>query len=211
MAHIVLLGDSVFDNQSYVGKAPDVTTQLRAAVPTGWRVSLLAADGGTVASVTRQIERLPDDASHLIVSAGGNDALERAHLLDAPSRSVAESLLLLAGAADIFKRDYQRMLDALSSVGRAFALCTIYDPRFEDAVQRKLSTTGLMLFNDAIIRESAAHGLPILDLRLICNDDGDFANPIEPSSRGGAKIAAAICALVRRHVFSRGISEVYAR
>jgi hypothetical protein len=29
-------------------------------------------------------------------------------------------------------------------------------------------------------------------LRLICNRDEDFANPIEPSALGGHKIAAAI-------------------
>jgi hypothetical protein len=29
-------------------------------------------------------------------------------------------------------------------------------------------------------------------LRLICDEDADFANPIEPSARGGAKIAQAI-------------------
>ena len=35
-------------------------------------------------------------------------------------------------------------------------------------------------------------GLPIIDLRVLCNDDADFANPIEPSAIGGQKIAQAI-------------------
>jgi hypothetical protein len=32
---------------------------------------------------------------------------------------------------------------------------------------------------------------------LICDRDEDFANPVEPSARGGAKIAQAILGFVR--------------
>lgn len=53
--------------------------------------------------------------------------------------------------------------------------------------------------------------MPLLDLRLICNEDEDFANPIEPSVNGGAKIAAAIAGLVAEHDFTRRRSEVFAR
>ena len=34
--------------------------------------------------------------------------------------------------------------------------------------------------------------LPVSDLRLVCDDPADYANPIEPSVRGGGKIARAI-------------------
>jgi hypothetical protein len=55
---------------------------------------------------------------------------------------------------------------------------------------------GLALFNDRITRAAFSRGLPLIDLRLICNEEGDYANPIEPSVQGGAKIAAAITTLV---------------
>jgi hypothetical protein len=32
----------------------------------------------------------------------------------------------------------------------------------------------------------------VIDLRLVCTEPADYANPIEPSSRGGEKIAQAI-------------------
>jgi hypothetical protein len=35
MAHIVLLGDSIFDNAAYVGNRPDVIQQLRTKIPDG--------------------------------------------------------------------------------------------------------------------------------------------------------------------------------
>jgi hypothetical protein len=37
---------------------------------------------------------------------------------------------------------------------------------------------------------------PVIDLRLIFDADEDYANPIEPSAKGGAKIATAILSLV---------------
>ena len=46
-----------------------------------------------------------------------------------------------------------------------------------------------------ILRVAISHRLPVIDLRAICASPEDYANPIEPSSAGGAKIARAIAAL----------------
>src|SRR5437763_7003051 len=75
MSHVVLLGDSIFDNAAYVPGRPPVVEQLRRALPAGWRATLLAVDGHTTADVAGQLARLPADATHLVVSVGGNDAL----------------------------------------------------------------------------------------------------------------------------------------
>ena len=53
----------------------------------------------------------------------------------------------------------------------------------------------LALFNDHITRAAFARGVALVDLRLVCTD-ADYANPIEPSVVGGAKIARAIAALL---------------
>ncbi|HEX6372708.1 MAG TPA: hypothetical protein VF006_27555 [Longimicrobium sp.] len=37
MPHVVLLGDSIFDNASYVAGGPDVVTHLRGELPHGQR------------------------------------------------------------------------------------------------------------------------------------------------------------------------------
>jgi hypothetical protein len=51
----------------------------------------------------------------------------------------------------------------------------------------------------------------LLDLRLICTEAADYApvSPIEPSSRGGQKIAAAIAALVCAHDTAAAHTIVY--
>src|SRR3954469_14402874 len=69
---VVLLGDSIFDNKAYVGSGPDVVAQLRASLPRGWQASLAAVDGAVTGDIARQLGRVPGDASHLVVSIGGN-------------------------------------------------------------------------------------------------------------------------------------------
>jgi len=194
MSHIVLLGDSIFDNGAYVGGGPDVVRQLGDALPPGWRASLCAVDGATTRSVPPQLARLPRDASHLVLSAGGNDALGASGILGAPVRSVAEAVAALAEAQDLFAESYAAMLEAVLATGLPTALCTIYDtPTF--AAEHRIIKAALSLFNDRITRAAFGQSLPLIDLRLICGEDADYANPIEPSVQGGAKMAAAIARL----------------
>src|SRR5437764_1673485 len=196
MTHIVLLGDSIFDNAAYVGRGPDLITQLREKLAKRATATLLAIDGSVTTDIQDQVRRLPSDATHLIVSAGGNDALGHTDILDARSKSTADTLERLAEIAADFERRYASMLSKILAQHKPTAISTIYYPRFPDRTLQRLSVTALTVFNDAILRLGFAAGVPILDLRLICNEDADFANAIEPSSHGGAKIAAAIVALV---------------
>jgi lysophospholipase L1-like esterase len=209
VGHVVLLGDSVFDNAAYVAGGPDVVSQLRDVLPAGWRATLGAVDGSVTASVARQLERLPADATQLIVSVGGNDALQASDILTAGAASTAEALLKLAAVRDTFEFNYQQMLRRVLARHLPTAACTIYYPRFPDAALQRLAVTALASFNDCITRAAFAAGLPLLDLRLICSDDADYANPIEPSARGGEKIAAAIRTLLAAHDFTRRRTEVF--
>ena len=196
MGHVVLLGDSIFDNAAYVGGAPDVARQLTAELGDGWAVSLRARDGDTVADVESQLRRLPPDVTHLVVSAGGNDALRQSAVLAERAASVGDAVARLAGVRAGFERQYGAMLDRVSQLDLPVAVCTIYDANYPDpygAVVR----AALALFNDAITRAAAARRLALIDLRLVCSQPGDYANPIEPSAEGGLKIASAIAAFLR--------------
>ena len=100
------------------------------------------------------------------------------------------------------------MLKEVLARGLPTAICTVYYPRFPEAALQKMAVTALAAFNDCIIRAAFARGLPLLDLRLICNEEGDYANPLEPSARGGEKIARAIAELVE-HGFAGSRTEVF--
>ncbi len=203
MGHIVLLGDSIFDNAAYVGGMSAVIDQVRGGLPEGWDASLNAVDGDTTRGVYGQLEGLPGDASHLVLSVGGNDALGHAEVLNARAGSVADAVGLLADLREGFDREYTRLLAAISGRGLPTAVCTIYNPRYPEPEAQRVLVTALCLFNDAIIRAAHRSGFPLIDLRAICTADEDYANPIEPSSTGGAKIARAICDLATGHDFRR--------
>ncbi len=211
MKHIVLLGDSIFDNAAYVSGGPDVVHQLRERLPAGWQATLRAVDGATTSGVKAQLQRLPRDASHLILSVGGNDALGQSGILSQRASSVAEALNGLAAIREQFGRSYRAMLEAVLALGLPTAVCTIYDANYPEDQHQRLVVTALTVFNDCITREAFARGLPLIDLRLLCDRKEDYANPIEPSVRGGEKIAAAIAHLVASHDFSRQRSEVFSR
>ena len=196
MPHAVLLGDSIFDNGAYVGGAPDVVRQLRGRLGDGWKATLLAVDGHVTADVARQLARLPGDATHLVVSVGGNDALGASSVLAERAGSVAEAVGRLADQQARFRQAYGRMVESVLARRLPTALCTVYDTLYPEP-QRRLVVSGLALYNDVITRAAFAHGLSLIDLRLICTQAGDYANPIEPSEQGGGKIAAAIARMLQ--------------
>jgi len=192
MGHVVLLGDSIFDNARYVPGGPAVVEQVRRALPGGWRATLLAVDGSVAADVAGQLDRLPADATHLVVSAGGNDALGHSGtILFGTANSFAEVLTRLADIREEFQRDYRAMLRAVLARGLPTVVCTVYDaiPGLGPAEH-----AGLCLFNDVILREAFRAGVPVIDLRLVCTEATDYAqsSPIEPSVDGGGKIARAV-------------------
>jgi hypothetical protein len=191
MGHVILLGDSIFDNGVYVQGGPDVVRQLRGKLPADWDATLLAIDGDLVSDVGGQLAGMPGDASHLAVSAGGNDALAASHILAQSVGSVADAVSLLETVQQRFAADYERMVEQVVARALPVALCTIYDTP-PSAPDHRLVRTALALFNDVIGRAAFARGLTLIDLRLLCSEDEDYANPIEPSERGGDKIAAAV-------------------
>jgi hypothetical protein len=208
MGHVVLLGDSIFDNAAYVAGATDVVRQVRQRLPQGSKATLAAVDGSKSGDVRQQLRHMPADATHLVLSVGGNDALGSNDFLTTPVRSTAEALSGLADIAGEFERGYLVMLADVLARGLPTAICTVYYPSFPDAALQKVAVAGLTVFNDCIVRAAFAHGLPLLDLRLICTEEADYANPIEPSARGGEKIARAIVEYVERGPIG-GRTEVF--
>lgn len=190
--HLVLLGDSIFDNAAYVQGGLSVIEHVRRALPSDWKATLLARDGAMAMGVIEQLERLPADATHLMVSAGGNDALEHASvILREPADSFFAVASHLAAVQTQFKQDYCAVIDALVAQGKPAVICTIYDaiPGLEPGL-----VTALSLFNDVILRRAFLMRLGVIDLRQFCTEASDYAGiwPIEPSAAGGAKIARAI-------------------
>jgi hypothetical protein len=190
-SHVALLGDSIFDNASYTAGEPDVVSHLRRVLPPPWQATLCAVDGAITAGLAAQLARVPADASHLVISIGGNDALQNFDLLSLRVTSSAAALSACADRVVLFERRYRQAIEGALALGRATAICTVYNGAL-DADVATAARAGLALFNDAILRTAADLRIDVLELRSVCTEAADYANPIEPSGRGGSKIAHAI-------------------
>ena len=192
MPHLILLGDSILDNAAYTEGGPDVLAQIRAHLPTGWRSDLLAVDGSTTANIPAQLAELPASSTHLVLSVGGNNALLEVDVLSRPVQLSGEAFLLLAEVARRFELAYRETIRACVKTNLKLVVCTIYGGNFPEPIYQRTVSLALTVLNDVIVRVATDHGLSVIDLRRVCSTPEDFANPIEPSSVGGAKIAAAI-------------------
>lgn len=169
-----------------------MVAHLRSFLPASWRATLLAVDGASTDGITAQIARIPRDATHLALSVGGNDALGNYDLLATRITSTAEALDLFDRRAEFFERTYGQVLDDVLKVGCPIIVCTIYNGALPDPIEARRVRRALTLFNDAILRAAWIRACSVLELRLVCTDPADYANPIEPSGTGGAKIARAL-------------------
>jgi len=209
MKHIILLGDSIFDNNAYVNGGLDVIAQVRRQIPAEWKASLRAVDGSVIENVREQALDLPDDATHLVISVGGNDAILKADILRQKAASSVEVLDRFSDVAGEFEYHYREMLQTVLRLKKPTVVCTIYYPRIPEPFMQKIAVAALTIFNDVIIRQAFQAGVPLIDLRLVCNEDSDYANEIEPSEKGGGKIVKAIMRVVNEHNFESGRTEVF--
>ena len=174
----------------------------------GVEVSMLAVDGHYVNDVKAQTRNLPAEVTHVFVSAGGNDALSYAHELRVGHLTSGDLFKRWSRIQREFRHQYRAMLQAVLALGRNTAVCTIYDavPSIGET-----EVTALSLFNDVITAEASFSGVPVVDLRWVCTESSDYSplSPIEPSSIGGAKIAAALNRLFEEHDFGSGRTTVY--
>jgi hypothetical protein len=193
MTHIVLLGDSIFDNESYVPEGKDVVSHLRRKLDADSQVTLLAVDGAIVDDIESQVSRIPHDATHLMLSAGGNDALDNLGVLGEPTQTVME---------------YRGLVRSLVELQKPLVVCTIYEPPMFDELPQPVVATALAVFNDTILGIAFEENLSVIETRMLLNQASDFESIIEPSDSGGAKIAQALAMAVHIEIAPQG-SQVF--
>ena len=220
---ILLLGDSIIDNKSYVLSSElDVTTHLKELCSNDLSTTVEnhAVDGDTMYDlVSGQLDsKILSDASHIVVSIGGNDLLHNISFLQTTSEL---SKVMGKGAMigkwgvkelnpsrnkvfeetyfEIIKpmqQEYESIVANLSNYRAKLLLCTVYEgdlvdsDEFSDVIYS--SKTMLSIFNDLVYRTAQKYNAEVLELRDIFVLPKDYANPIEPSHIGGEKLAKAI-------------------
>jgi hypothetical protein len=200
MSRIILLGDSIIDNGAYVRPGePDVTRQVQERL-SGATVIKRALDGAKVEDVLRdQLNDLTDE-DFVVLSVGGNNALEHIGLLEQSSKiKYLDALNALWEIRKGFEAQYRRLMERIAEKQpdpTKVTVMTIYDPCFGGSSHpdeyQKAAEAAVSMFNDVIQREASGMGYTVMELRELFTDKGDYANPIEPSAQGGDKIAEAL-------------------
>jgi len=208
MNHLVLVGDSIFDNASYVDQNEAVIDQLLNKLNQHHNATLLAVDGDVTSDVNIQLKKLPKDTTHLFISCGGNDALHIANILNESAKSVGEVMDRFTQIKHDFQMRYRSMLLASKKQVNNITICTVYNS-VPDIEQRAI--TALAMFNEVILMEAFSVGAAVIDLRIVCNEVEDYSvvSPIEPSKQGGHKISDLIIEVIESHDFEKDKSSIY--
>jgi len=129
---------------------------------------------------------LPDGERPLVVRAGF-------HLHDINAIDDDTETFELNGVLTLDWRDPRLAFDP----GDSGADERVYQGDFQDEREAETIETALRIYDHEILNTAVDRALPLIDLRRVCTEPEDYWNPIEPSERGGEKIAEAVLGAVR--------------
>jgi hypothetical protein len=181
--HLVLLGDALQNIDLGKGQAESALVP-RPRNP--WKLTVLQPPEVLRPSRVRAI---PAEVTHIVICVDGGWAIETSGLLQGSARTIRETLDGLASAADEFEKVFVRLIAAATEAGVPTIVCTLVPARYVDPVQERAAAAALAIFNDRILRRAIAAQLSIVELRLICDEDNDYASETLLSHAGVRKVA----------------------
>lgn len=168
---VILIGDSVLNNNTYVPIDKNVSSQLKKAFH---NVFNYAKDGAIIQDCYEQINTMIEeqeikdlDTSIIILSIGGNNLLNKDDL------------------NTLFEK-YKTLMDSLKEhVNRIFIL-NLYQPLGKKYEHYKT------IIDDWNLLLKQQYRNQVIDIHSILTDPNDFVNEIEPSENGAKKISKKI-------------------
>jgi hypothetical protein len=202
--HIVLVGDSTLDNGRYLNFSEgelSVDKQLaKRCRERGWDMTVVAQDGSTLNDVlVRQIPLIPDSATHIIISASGNDLLTLLNEMVVANFTAASMYSAIITGLNQVSERYRHIVQALKSFGCHLACCTVYRPSFNHFFFKALATMSFGLHNSRIVKITEELDTSVIDLANIGLSPKDFATPLELSALGGCKLVENMSLFVTEH------------
>ena len=197
MNKVTLLGDSIIDNKIYV--EPDEFSVLEHLEHISDDAFLqIALDGATTDHVlSSQLDHVSEDDTHIVLSIGGNDLLNNISFLTqdfrySPMRVFEQLREMLLPVS----KNYEAIVQKVTNYRATPLLCTVYEgdlvgsDEFDSIAESAKSMVSF--FNDSIYRIGSKYKIDVHELREIFVTSDDYANPIEPSHKGGQKFAKEI-------------------
>ena len=171
--NMVLLGDSVFNNNKYVSDGKSVENLL--VERTNGKTTFLAKDDSKINDVYNQVAQISSDlnsnSTTIFLSIGGNDMLSNQELTDASS---------------IFDKYKQLVKHIQTQIPNAnLVLLDIYYPN--NTKYQKYHTI-IYNWNKMLDDFGKQNNISILKISNVLTKPEDFISEIEPSSTGSQKI-----------------------
>ena len=181
--HLALLGDAL-QNIDLGEGTPESVLVPQPRNP--WKLTILQPDEVLEQGPMRAV---PRDATHIGVAVDGGWAIETSGLLTGGALSIRGALETLGSAAEEFDKVFARLIDAALETGLPTIVCTLVPARHLEPVRQQVAATALAIFNDRILKRAFAARLSIVELRLVCDEDGDYATETLLSRTGVRKVA----------------------
>jgi len=177
---IILLGDSILKNNSYVLKGQSVQELL--ATKTDAQVYCFAINDSTIIDAINQVNSLPqhlnEPSTIIVLSVGGNDILRSGG----------------GGSLSSIFRQYMYLIELLKTrMDKVkIVMINLYYPIDE---KYKTYYSDIGKWNELVGAYATDNALKVLDVSTILTKEDDFTSEIEPSYIGGEKLANAIASI----------------
>lgn len=180
---VVLLGDSVLKNESYVKSGLSVCEYVKRETSSAY---CYAMNDSNIVDVYSQLEQIPSDYNHpnccIFLSIGGNDILSN-HIVD------NESLRPIFIAYTKLIRSIKTKMDK----SNLFLVNTYHPQNLKYSQYTSVLQEWNMMIDD-FAYNSTNNISGVVRLNELLKEESDFTHEIEPSESGGKKIANAILA-----------------
>ena len=201
--HLVLMGDALQNIDLGHG---DAESALVPRPRNPWRLTVIPAPHTLPRGHVREV---PEDATHVVISVEGAWAIEQSGLLQAGTQTIRDALGTMADAADHFESLLAAMIASAQETALPTVVCTLVPGRYPKPVQHRVASTALAIFNDRVLRRAFEAGLPVVDLRRVCDEDADYATETVLTRAGVRKAANVIRAALYQVSRSGGQTRVY--
>ena len=184
--NIVLLGDSILKNNSYVKNGQSIEDILREKK--GDNLYCLALNNSTIVDVYSQIDNIPLELNNentiIFLSSGGNDILSQ--YVDKRDSDVSDSQVL-----NVIFIAYKKMVKSLQTKMNQskIVLIDIYYPTSNQFSQYKPI---IQEWNNMLEKCAREKSFGLIQISKNVTESDDFTLSIEPSEKGGEKIARSI-------------------
>lgn len=190
---IVLLGDSILKNDSYVKNGKSITQILLEK--TGDKTYCYAQNDATISSAYSQIGQIPLElnipSTTLFLSIGGNDILQK--YVESSNKTSADDFSVLNPIFAAYK-NLVKAIQARMNLTRIVLVDLYYPNNSKFTPLRPMIAEWNRMLNEYASENNGI--IRILKISSVVTASEDFTLEIEPSEKGGEKIASSILANV---------------